>query len=83
MYIQWNITQVSKRMNNPICSTWMDQEIIILSEESQRKISCDIIYMWNLKKWYRWTYLQNMNRLTDIENKLMVPSGESGGGGIH
>ena len=25
-------------------------------------------------------YLQNRNRLTDIENKLMVTKGESGGG---
>ena len=25
--------------------------------------------MGNLKKWYKWTYLQNRNRLTDIENK--------------
>ena len=23
------------------------------------------------KKWYRWTYLQNWNRLTDLENKFM------------
>ena len=29
--------------------TWMDLEIIIVSEVSQRKISYDIIYMWNLK----------------------------------
>ena len=29
---------------------WMDLEIIILSEVSQRQISYDIAYMWNLKK---------------------------------
>ena len=28
--------------------------------------------MWNLKNWYKWTYLQNRNRLTDTENKFMV-----------
>ena len=28
----------------------MDLEIIILSEVSQRQISYDIVYMWNLKK---------------------------------
>ena len=28
----------------------MDLEIIILSEVSQRQISYDITYMWNLKK---------------------------------
>ena len=35
--------------------------------------------MWNLKKRYKWTYLQNRNRLTDIENKLMVTEVERGG----
>ena len=34
----------------PFAATWMDLEIIILSEVSQRKISYDIAYMWNLKK---------------------------------
>ena len=37
--------------------------------------------MWNLKKWYKWAYLQDRNRLTDIENKLMVTKGDSGGRG--
>ena len=31
-------------------ATWMDVEIIILSEISQRQISYDFAYMWNLKK---------------------------------
>ena len=28
------------------------------------------------KKWYKWIYLENGNRLTDIENKLMATKGE-------
>ena len=33
--------------------------------------------MWNVKKYiYKCTYLQNRNRLTDIQNKLMVTKGE-------
>ena len=36
-----------------------------------------LLLMWNLKKRYKWTYLQNRNRHTDIENKLMVTSGRS------
>ena len=36
----------------------------------------------NKKKWYKWTYLQNRNRLTDLENKLMLTSGEGWGEGI-
>ena len=34
----------------PLAATWMDLEIIILSEVRLRQISYDIIYMWNLKK---------------------------------
>ena len=45
-------------------------------------------YMLTFKKWYKWFYLQNRNRVTDVENNLMVISGERGGGinwevGIH
>ena len=33
--------------------------------------------------WHRWTYLQNRNRLIDIENRLVVAKGVGwGGGGI-
>jgi len=44
----------------------------ILSErKSEREKQIYITYMWNLKKKYKWTYIQNRNRLTDVE-KLMV-----------
>ena len=26
-------------------------------------------YMWNLEKWYRWSYLQGRNSDTDVEKK--------------
>ena len=41
----------------------------------ERQISYDITYIWNLKKWHKWTYLQNRNRVTDVENNLMVTGG--------
>ena len=48
--------------------------------DRERHISYDMVYMWNLKKqWYKWTYIQNINRPTDIENKLMVTKGERAG----
>ena len=28
--------------------------------------------MWNGKKWYKQTYLQFRNKVTNVENKLMV-----------
>ena len=42
-----------------------------------------MMQMWNLKKWYKWSYLQNRNRLADFENKLMLPKGKDGVGGIN
>ena len=42
--------------------------------DRERQIAFDITYMWNLKKWCKWTYLQNRNR--DVENKFMVAKGE-------
>ena len=32
----------------PFAATWMDLEMIILSEVRQRQISYDITHMWNL-----------------------------------
>ena len=46
--------------------------IIILSEVRERQISHNIIYMSNLKKGYKLTYLQNRNRLPDLKYKVMV-----------
>ena len=45
--------------------------------ERERKKSYDTAYIWTLKnKWYKWTYLQNRNRVIDVENKLMVTGGK-------
>ena len=67
----------------PLAATWMYLEIIILSEvksDRERQISYDITYMWNLQKWYKWTHLQNRNRLTDLENQFMVTKTNIGEG---
>ena len=42
----------------------------------KRQISYDITYMWNPKKWYKWTYLQNRKRPTDTENKHSYQKGK-------
>ena len=35
--------------------------------------------MWNLEKWYKWSYLQNRNSDTDVENKRMdIKEGKEG-----
>ena len=56
----------------------MDPEIITLSEASQRKTNIiSYNFFWHLKKKCNRIYVQNRNRLTDIENKLMVSKGET------
>lgn len=34
-------------------ATWMDLEVIILSEISQRQVSYDVTYLWKFKKRYK------------------------------
>ena len=62
----------------PFAATWMDLEIITLSELSQKEK--DKHYICHLyiesKIWHKWTYLQNKNRLTDVENRFVVAKGE-------
>ena len=41
---------IKKNKIKPHLATWINLEIIIVSEISQRKISYNITYMWNLKK---------------------------------
>ena len=55
----------------PFAEMWTDLETVMQCEVSQKKrktaIVYNITYMWNLIKWYRWTYLQSRNRDTDVE----------------
>ena len=43
--------------------------------DTEIQMSYDIAYMWNLKIGYKWIYLQNRSRVTDVENNLMVTRG--------
>ena len=47
--------------------------------EREKQTSCINAYIWNLEKWFRWTYLQGRKRNTDGENRCM-DAGESRGG---
>ena len=49
--------------------------------ECGKQISYINTYMWNLEKWYWWTYLQVKNRDT-VENGLVNTAGEGEGGRI-
>ena len=46
--------------------------------EREKQILCVNAYMWNLEKWYRWTYLQSRNKDTDLVNKCSAINGEDG-----
>ena len=63
--------------NNAICSNMdgpRDCHTEWTKSDTERQISY-IAYMWNLKKMVQMNYLQNRNRVTDVENKLMVTRG--------
>ena len=93
---QWLISKESGRCSHGRCrfnpwgredkqttKMWVDLEIILLSEVSQTvedKYPMMSLLRRILKKRYKRTYLQNRNRLTDIENKLTLTEGEREGG---
>ena len=74
MYTMECYSAIKKNEIMPFAATWMDPDIVILSEvksDRERQIPYDIAYMWNLKKMIQMNlYLQSRNSLTDIENKL-------------
>ena len=59
---------------------YMNLEPVIQNEVSQRKMLYINAYIWNLEKWYWWTYLQGRKRDSDTENRLMDVEGEVEGG---
>ena len=72
-----------KQWNNTTCSNMdgpRDYHTKWSKPDGEKQISYDIAYMWDLKERYKWTYIQNRNRPTDIENKVMLTKGDSGGG---
>ena len=67
----------------PFATTYMYLEIIILSEvKSDRERQIYHLYVESKKtKRYKWTYIQNRNRPTDIEKNLRLPKWKVDGEG--
>ena len=64
----------------------MNLESAIQTKVSQKRKTNTVLThvnpcIWNLEKWYWWTYLQGRNRDTDVESRLvdmLIGGGESG-----
>ena len=83
IYTMEYYSAIIKNKIMPFAATWVGQEIMILSEVSQKvKDKYHISLMVESKIQNKWTYIQNRNRLTDIENRLVVDNGEGCGGGM-
>ena len=70
-----------KEPNNAICS---NMDVTGDYHTKWSKSERDIWYHLYVesKIWHKWTYLQNRNRLTDIENRLVVAKEEGRTGSL-
>ena len=77
IYIVEYHSAIKKKEMMSLAATRMDLERFTLSEESQRRrnTAWHPLYVESKKKWYKWTYLQNLKRLTDLEKELTVAGG--------
>ena len=58
----------------------MDEPRACYRVKSEKQISQINAYLWNLEKWYWWTYVDGSNGDADIENRLVYTVGEGEGG---
>lgn len=71
--IEWKAKMIISESSK--FSFLLKMEIVILSEVRHRQISYDIAICGILKIGYEWTYLRNLNRVIDTENRLTVIRG--------
>jgi len=72
-HTQKHDSAIKKNEILPFAAMWMKLQNIILIEI--RQILYGITYV-EYKKEYKWMYIQNRNRFTDRENKLVDTKGE-------
>ena len=77
IYTMKYYSAIRKKQAMLFAATWMQLDIIILSEVSQKKTNIIGYHFYvESKIWHKWIDLQNRNRLRDTENRLTVAKGE-------
>ena len=65
----------------PFAATWMNLEIIILSEVvRKRQMSYNIVYIWNLKKVIQMNLFTKQKQTYKQKTNLWLPKGKGVGG---
>ena len=79
IHIIQHYSAIKKKEIMPLVATWMNPEIIILSEVKSERKTNDIWYQAYVesKIWHKLTYLYNRNGLEEIENRLTVAKREA------
>ena len=68
---------IKKNETMPFAATWMDLRDCH-TEWSQTETQISYLFYVGSKKMAQRTYLQNRNRITDVENKPIVTGGKEG-----
>ena len=83
IYTMEYYSAIKKNEIMPFAATWMDLEIIILSEvksERERQIPYDIPYMWNLKQDTNELFYKTETDSQTQKANLWLPKGKGGWG---
>ena len=77
------LSSYKKNKIMPFATTWIQLEILLLNEVRKRKTNSIWYHLYAESKiWHKLTNLQNRNRLTDMENRLVVVKGDGGWRGM-
>ena len=76
VHIYNGILAIKKNEVMSFVATWMDIEIIMLSEVSQTQIPYDIAYMWDLKRMIQMNLLIKQKQAHRLREEFIVARGK-------